>query len=299
MTGSYQPNFGYDPTAGDVSGDGVVDLMVGEPGGFGDTGGVYFFNGPITTGSLTTEDADVGIAGISYGDFTGSANSADGDVNGDGVNDALIGAQWTDYADTDDGAAYLFYGPISGVTSVKEADVTIHGAEPGHNLGYDVALNGDVDGDGIDDVGVGAPNATEGDAWMFYVDTLSSGTELDVAKANAQMTGETVGDRFAQTMDFGGDLNADGFADVAVAAPNHGGSGGGAYVFNGPVSGAIAAKAADFAISGSGVEYAGSCISFVGDIGAEGYDDLALGAYGTGAGGMYRGAVRLWFGGGL
>jgi hypothetical protein len=301
MVGGYSPNFGMQPTAGDVSGDGVVDIMVGEPGG-NDMGIVYFYFGPVTTGTLTTKDADVGIAGVSSGDWTGAANSADGDVNGDGINDALIGAPWTDYADSDDGMVYLFYGPISGVTSVTEADVSFYGAEPGRHLGWNTALNGDVDGDGIDDVGVTAPDgtySTPGDAWMFYADALSSGTELDVAKANAWMTGDGVADRFGTSMDFGGDLNADGFADVVVAAPNHGGSSGGAYLFEGPVSGAVAAKAADFTITGSGaVEQAGSAVAFVGD-GADGYDDLAVAAYGTGAGGMYRGAVRLWFGGGL
>ena len=298
--GSYSPSWGTQPTAGDVNDDGVVDLMVGEPGGFSETGGVYFYFGPITSGSLTTADASVGIAGVNFGDSTGSSSSADGDVNGDGIDDALIGSQWSDYADTDDGAAYLFYGPISGVTSVKEADVVFYGAGASHGLGYNTALNGDVDGDGIDDVGVSAVDgATAGDTWMFYADTLSSGTELDVTKANAQMTGEASYDRFGSSIDFGGDLNADGLADVAVAAPSHGSGGGSVYLFNGPVAGTIDATAADFIVAGSGVENAGSCVAFVGDISADGYDDLAFGAYGTGAGGMYRGAIRLWFGGGL
>jgi len=300
--GTYSPTFGIQPTAGDLNGDGVVDIMVGEPGGFGDTGGVYFYFGPITSGSLTTKDANVAIAGLTYGDQTGSSSSADGDVNGDGIDDALIGSEMTDYADTDDGAAYLFYGPISGVTSVKEYDVVMFGAAAAQGLGYNTALNGDVDGDGIDDVGVSAPDdmwSTAGDTWIFYATTLSSGSEFDVAKADAQLTGDSAGDRFGSAIDFGGDLNADGFADVAVSSPYIGGSGGGAYVFNGPVSGAIAATSADFTITGAGTEYAGSSASFVGDIGGDGYDDLAVGAYGTGAGGSYKGAVRLWFGGGL
>ena len=299
---SSSPSFGIQPTAGDLNGDGVVDIMVGEPGGFGDTGGVYFYFGPITSGSLTTTDANVAIAGLTYGDQTGSASAADGDVNGDGINDALIGSEYTDYADTDDGAAYLFYGPISGVTTVKEYDVAIYGAAAGGGLGNNVALDGDVDGDGIDDVGVAAPDdmwLTAGDTWVFYASTLSSGTELDVAKADAQMTGDAAGDRFGATFDFGGDLNADGFADVAVGAYNHASSGGIVYVFNGPVSGAIsAATAADFTVTGSGIETAGSCVSFV-DISGDDYDDLAFGAWGTGAGGSYRGAIRLWFGGAL
>ncbi len=303
MTGLYSPNFGYQPTAGDVNGDGVVDIMAGEPGGFGDTGGVFFFFGPVTTGILTTADANVSIGGVNFGDWVGAANAADGDVNGDGINDALIGAPYWDNGYIDDGLAFLFLGPISGVTSVKEGDVMFFGADAGHNLGWNVALDGDIDGDGHDDVGIAAPDGTytaPGDTWLFYGDTLAAaGTELDVASANAQMTGDAAADRFGTTMDFGGDLNADGFADVAVAAPNHGSGGGIAYVFHGPVSGAVAATAADFTINGAGVEQAGSSVAFVGDIGADGYDDLAVGAYGTGAGGMYRGAVRLWFGGGL
>jgi hypothetical protein len=300
-TGLYSPNFGMQPSAGDLNGDGVLDLFVGEPGGFGDTGGTYLFYGPVTSESFYAADADVGIAGLEFADFTGSANSADGDVNGDGIDDALIGARQADYSGTDDGAVYLFYGPVSGVTSVKEADTVFYGASDGQQLGWITALNGDVDGDGADDVGLGAPDptyGTAGDVWLFYAAALS-GSEVDVAKASAQLTGDAAGDQFGYALDFGGDLDADGRADVAVGAPYSGTNAGTAYVFEGPVSGAVAATAADFTILGSGIEMAGSSVVFFGDLSEDEYSDLAVGSQQAGAGGMYRGAVTLWYGGGL
>jgi hypothetical protein len=302
--GCYPPvDFGWQPSAGDVNGDGVIDIMAAAPGGFTDgSGGVYFYFGPVTTGTLTTGDADVAIAGVANNDWTGGANAADGDVDGDGIDDALISAEQTDYAYTDDGVAYLFYGPISGVTSVTEADVMFHGATDNTHLGWIAAMNGDVSGDGVDDLAISAPytlGGVEGDVWLFYADVLSTGSDFDVAKANAQLTGEDIGDQFGANMDIGGDLNTDDFADLAVGAPTHGGGDGAVYLFNGPVSGAIAATTADLTITATGPQALGSAIMFVGDTSEDGYDDLAVGSSGANAGGSSRGAVGLWFGGGL
>ena len=290
-------NFGWQPSAGDVSGDGVIDIMAPAPGGFGGAGGVYFFFGPVT-GKLSTKDAGATFTGVTSGDWTGGANGSNGDVTGDGVDDLIISAEQTDYADYDDGVAYVFYGPVSGDYDMSSADVSIHGSDAGSHLGWINSLDGDVDGDGIDDVGVSAALVTAGDVWVLYAGTLSLG-DVDTSKADAHLTGDSSGDEFGYSMDMGGDLNDDGFDDVAVTAPNHDSGNGAAYLFNGPLSGTVAATKADLIIGATGPQFLGASVMFVDDATDDGYDDLAVGSTSAYAGGTYRGAVSVWFGGGL
>jgi len=260
---------------------------------------VYFFFGPVT-GKLSTKDAGATFTGTASGDWTGGANGANGDVTGDGIDDLIISAEQTDYASGsyDDGVAYVFYGPVSGSYDLTSADVSIHGSDSGSHLGWINSLDGDVDGDGIDDVGVSAALITAGDVWLLYAGTLALG-DVDTGKADVHLAGDTSGDEFGYTMDMGGDLNADGSDDVAVTAPNYDSGNGAVYVFNGPLSGTVAAAKADLIIGAAGPQFLGASVMFVGDATDDGYDDLGVGSTNAYAGGTYRGAVGVWFGGGL
>lgn len=170
--------------AGDVDGDGLADILVGawsaEPGGKHWCGEVtVLFAGALVAAAGEGEDGVVDLRSLAAGDgivirgaaaddFTGWSVSAAGDVDGDGLGDVLVGAYGVDPA----GAAYVLFGSAlagrAGTSGREVVDlarlrpaegVRIEGVLPGSNAGFRVSGAGDVDGDGLDDVLVGAPNA--------------------------------------------------------------------------------------------------------------------------------------------
>jgi len=169
--------------AGDVNGDGIDDFIVGEIGQSSDTGRSYVIFGTDqgfeTNFDLSTLDGTNGfvIEGAVAGDALGTDVGGVGDINGDGFGDILIGAPT---ADPDGlsaaGEAYVIFGAASGFAasmSVTELDgangFTIRSDTAGDNLGQQVAFVGDVDGDGYDDILVGAsPGDVGPDGYLIY-----------------------------------------------------------------------------------------------------------------------------------
>jgi len=155
--------------AGDVNGDGVGDIIIG--GQFSNAsarGRAYVFFGPIV-GTFDLSSADAIFEGESPGDRAGFAVAGAGDVNGDGYDDLLVGSRSNDNG-TLSGKAYLVYGPVSGIHSLGDADVSFEAGLAGDELGYSVAGLGDIDGDGFDDIGIGSL-AEEGgvNAGVIYI----------------------------------------------------------------------------------------------------------------------------------
>ncbi len=159
----------------DTDGDGLSDLLVGAWGAdtsASNAGAAYLFQG-APSGVVSLPSADVVFTGASNGDRLGIGVDRAGDVNGDGDADLLLGAQGVDTLATDAGAAYVFYGPYtSGTHSASAADVKlIAGASTGA-LGWAVAGVGDTNGDGADDVLMGATGddtvaTNAGSAWLI------------------------------------------------------------------------------------------------------------------------------------
>jgi hypothetical protein len=150
---------------GDVDGDGGVDVLIGaifvDDAGDEDAGMVYLEIGPAS-GTHHLSSADGMLVGESGYDHAGSA-VATGDVDGDGVEDVLIGARNFDTVEGYTGAAYLVFGPVSGRLKLTAADATFAGMIDS-DAGYSVAT-GDVDGNGIEDVLVGADGSS---SWSDY-----------------------------------------------------------------------------------------------------------------------------------
>src|SRR5262245_24286898 len=130
--------------AGDFNGDGHPDVIVGAPFSASGAGRAYLYLGPSPGSPLVF----TGTAGEQFGFSVASA----GDLNGDGFDDVIIGAE----APGGVGHAYIFYGGPSPNTVV---DLTLTGEAVNDEFGWSVARAGDVNGDGFDDVIVGAPNA--------------------------------------------------------------------------------------------------------------------------------------------
>ena len=144
--------------AGDVDGDGHGDLLVGAPGeatGGRNSGAAYLYLGP-GVGQLSLSNAVARFDGDGEAHGAGQAVASAGDVDSDGHHDLLVGAPG---ADDGRGSAYLVYGPVSGVSSLAEADLELTGEAGDARAGFAVAAAGDVDDDGFGDLLVGAYGA--------------------------------------------------------------------------------------------------------------------------------------------
>jgi len=288
--------------AGDLDGDGWLDLLVGGLGIHGvvtDGGGAYVVLGPVTA-DMDLSTADGLCVGIATDDRAGNSVAGVGDVDGDGFDDLLIGSPGDDSAASDAGAAYLEYGPVSGTTSLIMADVALLGESASDMAGWVVAGAGDVDGDGLADLLVGAPMASGSGAQDAAYLVLGPATGLaDLGSADARFLGAS--DQSGYAVDGGSDVDGDGLADMLVGAyedSTAGTSSGAAYLLLGPATGDIVLQnAAQASLLGAAMDdNAGFSVAFAGDVDADGYEDLLVGALAADGGEEDAGSAYLVMG---
>ncbi len=284
--------------AGDIDADGVGDLVVGAPGVsiFGDdAGAAYVVHGPVSgSGSISTVGWEFG--GTSADALGGSSVSGAGDLDADGYDDVVVGGYG---ASSEAGEAYVIYGPVTAGGLLSYVDVVLTGEAAGDEAGYCVAGAGDTDGDGMDDLIVGATGESSGGtqagaAYIVFGPTVSGdiGTVADV-----KLTGEHTWDYAGYAVDGVGDTDGDGLEDVLVTSryeDSGGATAGAAYLVLGGVSGTVSLASADAKLLGSAAnELVGSSVAGIGDFDVDGMDDFLLGAEGGDISGSSSGTVYM------
>lgn len=271
---------------------GVIVGALGDSTG-ADEAGAAFLVGAQTLAEGASlnldDDADATLVGEGMGDHAGAAVSSAGDVDGDGVDDVLVGAPRNDSGGTQAGAAYVVLGSVGGQMDLGDADVELVGEAEGDRAGFAVSA-GDLDDDGMADVVVGAPNndAAGNDSGIAYVvfGSESLPDEVDLADADASLEGEAAEDRAGWSVDVAtaGAGTCDGVDDLLVGAPQNDGAAsnaGAAYLVFGDasLSGSTSLADADQTFVGEAAnDAAGMSVAFAGDVNDDGTGDVAIGA---------------------
>jgi hypothetical protein len=277
---------------GDINADGYSDLIVGAVEYPTGPGSVYVYLGGA--GAFDTT-ADAHFVGAVVGDELGTVLSS-GDVNGDGYADVIAGAPNYDGASTSVGAAYVYLGSPTPLDTA--ADVTLVGGVANDYFGLHLASAGDVNGDGADDLVVGAheQDTDGGSAGRAYVYYGTFGGVFDTTP-DGIILGTAPGAYVGTAAESAGDVNNDGFADVVVGAVGFATNAGRVYVFLGgnTVAFNTTADAILGAFSASNDQF-GYAAASAGDVNGDGFADVVAGAPFTDAGGADSGTGFVFFG---
>ena len=248
--------FGFSvSSAGFINGDGKEDVIAGAPrhdAGGNNSGCAEALKGAAMQSKFV-------IDGAKPGDGFGWSVAGGADLDGDGRDDLIIGAPFNDDHGSKAGRIYAYSGRNRALLWSRL------GQHAGDQFGYAVASAGDMNGDGVPDVLVGAPgfDAAGGiDAGRAYVLSGSNGATI------WSVNGEFEGDRFGSSVVGMPDVDDDGIDDFAVGAPHSahtGGDSGRAYIYSGHDKSLLQALDAEFADQHFGASLAASKFEHLGD----------------------------------
>ena len=302
--------------AGDVNGDGLDDVIVGAPyaNPAGDTraGESYVVFGkadsnPVVLANLETDQRGFRIDGIDPYDSSGRSVSGAGDVDGDGLDDVIVGAYAADPdGNSRAGESYVVFGKADSAPidlgALDSGGFPIDGIDANELSGYSVSGAGDVNGDGLADVIVGAPRAdpdgnfNAGESYVVFGKADSASIDLGaLGSGGFRIDGIAAGDASGLSVSGAGDVNDDGLDDVIVGAPFAEPDGnsyaGESYVVFGKADSANvdlgALGSGGFRMAGNVAEdISGWSVSDAGDVNDDDFDDVIVGAFGADADGI-------------
>ncbi|MCE7066293.1 FG-GAP-like repeat-containing protein [Dyadobacter sp. CY326] len=264
-------------SAGDVNGDGYSDILVSASkydNGQIDEGAVFVYHG---TASGIDPAAVVMLEGDQKEARFGSFVSSAGDINKDGFSDIVVGALFYDKGQTNEGAAFIYYGSAQGIN--KAASLVLESNQPEANMGNAVGMAGDVNGDGYSDVAVCArayDNGQANEGVVFIYHGSAAGLNVNPVLIEQNQPESMFG--FCATG--AGDVNGDGYSDLVVGARTYdkGQTDEGAvFVYHGSALG-LNTAAATILESNQANAYLGHTVASAGDVNGDGYSDIILGA---------------------
>jgi hypothetical protein len=293
--------------AGDINGDGVSDLLIGALYYANNTGRSYVvFGGSGVGGSglvaLSGLNGSNGfkLDGEAPNDYSGGSVSAAGDINGDGVSDLLIGA--VGHASNTGRSYVVFGGPeVGGLGLVELSGLNgsngfkLDGEVANDQSGYSVSAAGDINGDDLSDLLIGAVGHASyaGRSYVVFGGPGVGGSGLVAlsglnGSTGFKLDGEAAS-RSGYSVSAAGDINDDGVSDLLMGAPYYASQTGRSYVvYGGPSvgsSGPIALSGLNggigFKLDGEALgDYSGYSVNAAGDINGDGISDLLIGAPG-------------------
>jgi len=298
--------FGNSGEAGDINGDGIADFMLGDPTYDGNKGIVYVIYGkkgtlrePSSMYSFQPSEGFI-IKGTEDKQRLGFSMNNAGDVNGDGIEDIILGSYaWGQGSEI--GMTYVIFGrrdsnfpSIIDVNNMEPMQgFKIHGEASFYHCGYQVSGAGDVNGDGIADMIIGAPNAVNGAGRAYIVfghkDHGLVDIKLPAAAGKGFVIEGTSQDNLGNSVSKIGDFNGDGIDDIIIGAHSADGWKGKAYIVFGRRRGNFPAVMKTPVMGNDGItlkgisdgDHFGCAVSEAGDFNGDGLKDVVIGAYGV------------------